>query len=60
MLAYRFYRIKKDGHIEMPPYTVELANDVEAVRQAKKFVDGCDIEIWQGSRIVNYLASDDK
>ena len=48
-MDYRAYIMGPDGHIEN---RVELQcdDDDEAVRFAKQFVDGHDVELWQLDR----------
>jgi hypothetical protein len=60
MREYKFYVIRKDGHIDTPPSECVLPNDLAAVAQAKALTNGHDIEIWQGARIVAYVTSDEK
>jgi hypothetical protein len=55
MSVYRFYSIEKNGHIAGPPVVYELPQDHDALREAKKLLDGRDIEIWQDARLVAYL-----
>jgi len=33
--------------------------DGEALKEARRFVNGHDIEVWEGSRLVAYLTPDD-
>jgi hypothetical protein len=58
MSVYRFYLIKKNGHVAGPPIVCDLARDHEALAEAKKRLNGHDIEIWQDARIVAYLVPD--
>jgi hypothetical protein len=60
MPDYRFYMIKKDGHVAGPPTDVFAADDTTAVQVARQRLDGHDIEIWQEQRIVAYVAPDEK
>ena len=60
MPEYRFYAIKKDGHIAAPATERQLPGDAEALKEARKLTNGHDIEVWQGSRILAYLTSDDE
>lgn len=60
MPAYRFYSIKHDGHIAGPAKDFEAARDDEATRIAKSLVNGHDIEVWEGQRLVAYVTSDEK
>lgn len=60
MPDYRFYSIKKDGHIAGPAIERNCPNDREALKEARELVNGHDIEVWQGSRVLAYLAPDDR
>ena len=59
MPYYRAYRIK-DNHITDAPTVIEADTDAVAIEQAKQFVDGHDVELWQGARFVIGLRSKDK
>jgi hypothetical protein len=58
MPEYQFYSVKKDGHIAGRPVSYELPNDDVAIEQAKLLLNGRDIEIWEGTRVVSYLVPD--
>jgi hypothetical protein len=58
MPEYRFYKIRKDGHVAGPPDDIFAADDATAIIVAKQRIDGQDIEIWQGPRIVAHVAPD--
>ena len=60
MSHYRFYAIKRDGHIDGLPTEHELPDDVAALTEAKRRINGHDIEVWQGERMVAYLTPDEK
>lgn len=60
MPEYRFYSIKQDGHIAAPAIERDCPNDGEALKEARQLVNGHDIEVWQGSRILAYLTPGDK
>jgi len=60
MPEYRFYSIRKDGHVVGTPVTHEAPRDADAVKEAQRLLDGYDIEIWQGARVVAYLVPDKK
>jgi hypothetical protein len=49
--AYRAYFIGKDGHI-VSRAEIECENDVAAEERAKLLVDGHDVELWDGPRMV--------
>jgi hypothetical protein len=50
--VYRLYFIDRTNHISRPPEMVECADDQEAIQKAKQFVDGHDVELWDGPRLV--------
>jgi hypothetical protein len=54
MVEYRAYTVGSDGHFIG---FVELicADDAEAIGEAKRLVDGHDIELWSGERLVTRL-----
>jgi len=60
MSEYRFYSIRRSGHVAGPPITYEAPRDVDAVKEAQRLLNGHDIEIWQGARVVAYLVPDQK
>jgi hypothetical protein len=48
---YRAYTVGRDGHfIGIEPLT--CADDSEAIEKAKRLVDGHDVELWSGARLV--------
>ena len=58
MPTYRFYNIRKDGHIAGPPFDYEAARDAEALAKAKEALNDLDIEFWEAERIVAYVVSE--
>jgi hypothetical protein len=52
MPTYRVYFVDPEGHIHRPPRVMECTSDQEAAEEAKQFIDGQDIEVWQGERVV--------
>ncbi|MGY4330801.1 hypothetical protein ACVWWG_005218 [Bradyrhizobium sp. LB7.2] len=59
MAEYRLYRFDKDGHIQGPPVIVDREDDDAAVTQAKQYVDGVAIQVWDRARCVAVLPSAD-
>ena len=59
MPAYRLYTIR-DDHIREPPRFFDAASDENAIKKAKGFLDGADLELWLGERRVVTLGSRDK
>ena len=59
MADYRLYRLDKDGCIDGPPVIVSCDDDEKVVAQAKQYVHGVAIEVWDGGRRVAFLPSTD-
>jgi len=54
MADYRVYLVGHDGHtISQTPLV--CTGDAEAIKQAKHFVGGYAIELWNGDRLVKRL-----
>jgi hypothetical protein len=51
---YRAYTVGRDGHfIGYQPLV--CADDYEAIEKARRLVEGHDIELWSGARLVKRL-----
>ena len=50
--AYRLYKLRDDDRIAGPSTMVECHSDGEVIAKAKAMLDGLDIEIWDGPRLV--------
>jgi hypothetical protein len=50
-VEYRAYVVGADGHF-IRPHMFLAENDDAAVEHARQFVDGHDVEIWSGARLV--------
>ena len=59
MPDYRIYRLSAENRIVGVSEVVECETDQEAITEAKKKLDGLDVEIWQGPRVVLRLKSID-
>ena len=57
MAEYRLYRVDKVGRIKRAPVIVSCEDDEAAVAQAKQYVDGVAIEVWDRARRVAVLPS---
>ena len=56
LTLYRVYRLDATAeHITGPPIDIDAPDDLEAVEQAKQFLNGKPIELWQGARCVERL-----
>lgn len=51
MAEYRAYTVGIDGHF-VGYQPLVCADDAEAITKARRLVDGHDIELWSGSRLV--------
>ena len=56
MTFYRAYVIGQDGHF-LEAVNLECASDAAAVEKAKQCINGHDVELWQGNRMITKLAS---
>jgi hypothetical protein len=59
MPEYRFYAVEIDGHVNGPAVTLEFPGDGPALKEAKRLVNGHDIEVWQDTRLVAYVIPED-
>jgi len=57
--SYRIYKLAND-HIAAVPEIVEYDSDDEVARYAKSILDGLNIEVWDGPRVVIRLKSTEK
>jgi hypothetical protein len=58
--TYRIYQNSPDNRIVGHSFEVEFASDWEVVEHAKVQMDGLDIEVWDGPRVVTRLKSNEK
>jgi hypothetical protein len=56
---YHIYEVER-GHRIAGPTKLECASDEVAILIAKKMLNGRDLEVWQGARVVTRLQSSDK
>ncbi|MDI3559551.1 hypothetical protein [Bradyrhizobium sp. Arg816] len=57
MAEYRLYRVDKEGHISEAAVIVSCEDDDAAIAEAKQYVDGVAIEVWDRDRRVAVLPS---
>jgi hypothetical protein len=57
MSEYRVYVIGIDGHF-IKAINLDCADDKAAFEAAKQFIDGHDLELWQGDRKVTKFEAD--
>ena len=60
MPDYRIYQLVGGAHIQAPATVVRCGTDAEAIAHARQLLDGHDIEVWDGGRLVINLESKDK
>jgi hypothetical protein len=53
--AYRIYELHARGHVIRPARVLIRENDTDVIRAAKPPVDGHDVEIMEGARVVARL-----
>lgn len=54
MAEYRAYTVASDGHfVGCEPLV--CADDAEAIHQAEQLLNGHDIELWHGERLVKQI-----
>jgi hypothetical protein len=57
MPDYRAYILGRPGHrfLKVTEFSGDHADDAAALREAKKLIDGYDVELWDGGRLVARL-----
>jgi hypothetical protein len=55
MPTYRIYFLDDGAHISRPPVVIECADNAEAAKVARQYIDGRDIELWrEGTLVARY------
>ena len=49
---YRIVFLDPDSYIAQPPKIVECTDDQGAIKKARQFIDGHDIELWEKDRCI--------
>jgi hypothetical protein len=57
MPTYRIYSVNGKYHISEPPQVIECEGDDAAIALAAQYLDGHDLEIWNGARLVKRIPS---
>jgi hypothetical protein len=52
MQEYRVYILGADGHVQSR-FELRCSNETEAIKLAKQFVNGHDVELWQLDRKIH-------
>jgi hypothetical protein len=50
--AYRLYKLRDADQIAGSPVVIECDSDAEVIAKAKAMLDGLDVEVWDGPRVV--------
>ena len=56
MLEYKIYRLDQQGKISAPPEVVTSDHEQAVVEKARALADSCDVEVWQGPRLVIHVS----
>jgi hypothetical protein len=59
MSDYRIYIVGIDGHF-IRAIDLDCASDEAAIESARQFIDGHDLELWQGERKITAFKHTDK
>jgi hypothetical protein len=52
MTEYRVFMLDYDAHFSGPARIIHCADDAEAVEKTRQLMDGKDLELWDGGRLV--------
>jgi hypothetical protein len=55
MQEYRIFLIDQNGRIAEPAKILKCSDDQAAVQQARQYLDGRAVEVWNGARRVVHL-----
>jgi hypothetical protein len=56
-MDYRVYIVGRDGRF-IGVREIEAPDDAAALRKARQYVDGRDVEIWQRERRIGHISAD--
>jgi hypothetical protein len=57
MAVYRIYKLNAQGHATGHALMLICENDADVIRKVESLVDGHDVEILEGARLVGRLKS---
>jgi hypothetical protein len=57
MPDYRIYKLNAQGHVIGPALVLICEQDADVIRKVESLVDGHDVEILEGARVVTRLQS---
>ena len=53
--CYRAFFLSSEGRLNRPSVVLDVASDEAAIEAARPLLDGHDVEVWFGSRLVKHL-----
>jgi hypothetical protein len=56
MSGYKAFPLTPDGRVAGPPIEITATDDMEALVKARQQMDGADLQVRQGDRIVGSLS----
>lgn len=56
MPVFRVYFMDADGRTSGPPEILNCTDDQEATEKSRQFVNGRDLQLWEGARLVAKFA----
>jgi hypothetical protein len=59
MPEYRLYTVEHGNQFSGPPVVLQCDSDQDAIAEARKLLDGLDIEVWRDTRMVIRLTPSD-
>lgn len=54
-MGYKVYVLDEARRIRAPAIVLECADDNEAIREARKYLEGGSIELWNGTKLITKL-----
>ena len=56
--TYRAFLIDKQGKAVDSKPLDQCKNDEDALKVAKQYVNGCDVQVWKATRLIGHLKGD--
>jgi hypothetical protein len=56
-VQYKLYRLSAANRVKAPPIILDCADDIEAIREAGKYLEGGSVELWNGNKLIKKLES---
>jgi hypothetical protein len=52
MPTYRVFFLDTQNRVTLPAQDIDATDDQEAIVKARQYIDGRDIELWDGPRFI--------